>query len=207
MPESAVAVRARVLIDKLQPQCAAFLGTVSRGDPPLAGQAAAYIEVAPGMAINLLTDVILKSGNVRPGMQVVERQYGLLEVHAPSPNDVTAALETGLGSLGASVDELMAPEVVSSNVIHSVDPYQAQLINRIRHGGLVLPGDSLFVLEVEPAPFAALAANEAEKRTDVTICEFRSYGRTGNLYVSGDADSTQSAQEVCAEVLGAGVPA
>jgi hypothetical protein len=75
-------LRAYVMLDSLQPQYAAFLGTVASGFLPLAGDASLYVEISPGIEINRLTDVALKSTRVRPGMQIVERYYGLLEVHS-----------------------------------------------------------------------------------------------------------------------------
>ncbi|MCU0501394.1 MAG: hypothetical protein MUC51_06450, partial [Anaerolineae bacterium] len=78
----AVDLRSYVFLDSLQPQHAAFLGTVARGFLPLPGDASLWVEISPGIEINRITDVALKATRVRPGMQIVERLYGLLEVHS-----------------------------------------------------------------------------------------------------------------------------
>ena len=84
-------LRSYVFLDNLQPQHAAFLGTIAGGFLPLPGDASLWIEISPGIEINRITDVALKSTDVRPGMQVIERLYGLLEVHSSSQASVRAA--------------------------------------------------------------------------------------------------------------------
>ena len=97
---SDIDLRSFVFLDSLQPQHAAFLGTVARGFLPLAGDASLWIEISPGIEINRITDIAIKATGVRPGMQIVERLYGLLEVHAPSQADVRAAGRAVLDALG-----------------------------------------------------------------------------------------------------------
>jgi hypothetical protein len=74
-----IEIRSYAFLDSLQPQYAAFLGTVAQGFLPLAGDASLFVEVAPGIEINRVTDVALKATSVKPGMQIIERYYGLLE--------------------------------------------------------------------------------------------------------------------------------
>jgi len=175
-------LRAYVLLDSLQAQYAAFLGTVAQGFLPLAGDASLLIEVAPGIEINRLTDIALKSTTVKPGMQIIERYYGMLEIHSPSQADGAAILaEIGL----AEVDRIK-PRVLSSQIIRRIDDHQAQLINRTRHGQMLIPGQTLYVLELEPAAYAALAANEAEKAAHINILEVRSFGSMGRIYLGGE---------------------
>lgn len=179
-------LRSYVFLDSLQPQYAAFLGTVAQGFLPLANDASLYVEISPGIEINRLTDVALKSNHVRPGMQVVERYYGLLEIHSESQAEVRSAGEAILGEIGLDVADRYKPKIHSSQVIRRIDDHQAQLINRMRHGHMIIPGQTLYVLEVEPAAYAALAANEAEKSADINILEARSFGSMGRVYLGGE---------------------
>jgi hypothetical protein len=157
-------LRSYVFLDSLQPQYAAFLGTVAQGFLPLAGDASLWVEISPGIEINRLTDVALKATHVRPGMQIVERYYGLLEVHSESQADTRAA----------------------GQVIRHLDDHQVQLINRMRHGHMIIPKQTMYVLECEPAAYAALAANEAEKAADINILEVRAFGSMGRVYLGGE---------------------
>lgn len=179
-------LRSYVFLDALQAQHAAFLGTVAGGFLPTAGQAALYVEISPGIEINRLTDVAVKATNVFPGMQIVERLYGLLEVHSDSQGEVRQAGQAILDDLGLSEDDRRKPRVLSSQVIRRVSDLQAQLINRMRHGNMLVPGHSLYVMELEPAAYAALAANEAEKAAHVNILEVRAFGSFGRVYLGGE---------------------
>ena len=179
-------LRSYVFLDSLQPQYAAFLGTIAQGFLPLAGDASLFVEISPGIEINRLTDIALKATHVRPGMQIVERYYGLLEVHSESQADTRAAGDAILSDIGLSEADRRKPKILSSQVIRHVDDHQVQLINRMRHGHMIIPGQTLYVLEVEPAAYAALAANEAEKAADINILEVRAFGSMGRIYLGGE---------------------
>lgn len=181
----AVDLRSYVFLDSLQPQHAAFLGTVARGFLPLPGDASLWIEISPGIEITRITDVALKSTHVRPGMEIVERLYGLLEVHSDSQAETRAAGAAILNALGLKEDDRRKPRVVSSQIIRNVDAHQVQLVNRMRHGHMLLAGETLYVLEVEPAGYAALAANEAEKAAEINILEVTAFGSFGRVYLGG----------------------
>jgi len=181
-----VELRAYAFLDSLQPQYAAFLGTIAQGFLPLAGDASLWVEIAPGIEINRLTDVALKSTRVRPGMQIVERYFGLLEVHSQSQAETRAAGESILEDLDLQELDRLKPRILSSQIVRHVDDHQVQLINRMRHGHMLIPGQTLYVLEVEPAPYAALAANEAEKAAEVNILEVRAFGSFGRVYLGGE---------------------
>ena len=183
---SNVELRAYAFLDSLQPQYAAFLGTIAQGFLPLAGDASLWVEIAPGIEINRLTDVALKSTRVRPGMQIVERYFGLLEVHSQSQAETRAAGESILDDLELQESDRLKPRVLSSQIVRHVDDHQVQLINRMRHGHMLIPGQTLYVLEVEPAPYAALAANEAEKAAEINILEVRAFGSFGRVYLGGE---------------------
>ena len=179
-------LRSYVFLDNLQPQHAAFLGTIAGGFLPLPGDSSLWIEISPGIEINRITDVALKSTDVRPGMQVIERLYGLLEVHSSSQASVRAAGAAILAELGVVESDRIKPKVISSQIIRNLDPHQTQLINRTRHGHMLLAGQTLYVMEVQPAAYAALAANEAEKRADLNILEVRAIGSFGRIYLGGE---------------------
>ena len=183
---SSTELRSYVFLDNLQPQHAAFLGTVAGGFLPLPGDASLWIEISPGIEINRITDVALKSTDVRPGMQVIERLYGLLEIHSPSQASVRAAGAAILEELGVVESERLKPRVISSQIIRNDDPHQTQLINRVRHGQMIMAGQTLYVMEVAPAAYAALAANEAEKRANLNILEVRAIGSFGRIYLGGE---------------------
>ena len=181
-----VDLRSYVFLDSLQPQHAAFLGTVAKGFLPLPYDASLWIEISPGIEINRITDIALKATTVRPGMQIVERRYGLLEVHSSSQADTRAAGAAILEALGLREQDRMKPRVLSSQIIRNIDAHQVQLINRMRHGHMLLAGQTMYVLEVEPAGYAALAANEAEKRAEINILEVVAFGAFGRVYLGGE---------------------
>jgi hypothetical protein len=181
-----IELRAYCYLDSLQPQYAAFLGTVAQGFLPLAEDASLYVEVAPGIEINRLTDVALKAVDVKPGMQIVERVYGLLEIHAPEQAATRAAGAAILESIGQTEQDRLAPQILSSQIIRRVDDHHAQMINRMRHGHMLIPQQTLYVLECQPAAYAALAANEAEKAADVNVLEVRVFGSVGRMYLGGE---------------------
>lgn len=186
MTQKHVDLRTYAFLDSLQPQHAAYLGTVARGFLPLPGDTSLWIEISPGIEINRVTDIALKATRVRPGMQVVERMFGLLEVHHEVQAEVRAAGAAILEALGIDETQRLKPKVISSQIIRNIDPHQVQLVNRMRFGHMLLAGQTLYVLEVEPAGYAALAANEAEKAANINILEVRSYGSFGRVYLGGD---------------------
>lgn len=181
-----VDLRTYVFLDNIQAQYAAFLGTVAQGFLPVAGMASLYVEISPGIEINRITDVALKSTQVKPGMQIVERLYGLLEIHSESQADVRQAGQAILDALELTEQDRKKPTIASSQVIRHVDDHQTQLINRMRHGNMIIAGQTMYIMEVEPAGYAALAANEAEKAADINILEVRVFGSFGRLFLGGE---------------------
>lgn len=181
-----VDLRTYVFLDSLQLQHAGYLGTVAKGFLPLPGDTSLWVEISPGIEINRITDVALKSTRVRPGMQIVERLFGLLEVHHEDQAEVRAAGAAILEALELEEADRIKPRVVSSQIIRHIDPHQVQLINRMRYGHMLLAGQTLYVLEVEPAGYAALAANEAEKAANINILDVRAFGSFGRVYLGGE---------------------
>ncbi len=183
---SNIDLRSYVFLDSLQPQYAAFIGTTAQGFLPLAFDASLFVEISPGIEINRLTDIALKSNRVKPGMQIVERYYGLLEIHSPEQAEARGAGSAILDAVGLKESDRLKPKILSSQIVRRIDDHQAQLINRMRHGNMIIPGQTLYVLECEPAAYAALAANEAEKASNINVLEVRAFGSMGRVYLGGE---------------------
>ncbi|MBP7125903.1 hypothetical protein KBD49_06015 [Myxococcota bacterium] len=198
-----VTLRTYVFLDSLQPQLASFIGKTARGFLPVPEQASLFVEVAPGIVINRITDVALKATTVVPAVQVVERAYGLLEVHDDDKGEVLKAGEAILRSLDLKEEGRMKPKLLSNQIIRSIEPYQAQLINRNSQGMMILPGQSLFILETEPAGYVAYAANEAEKAARIFLVQCQPYGAFGRLWLAGSESEIDSAAEAAVGVLNA----
>ncbi len=194
-------LRAFAFIDQLQKQMVAYIGSASRGYYPVTGQAALFLEIAPGVEINTITDAVMKKANVRPGALVVERSYGMLEVHADDPDDVRLAGEVVLDYLGCSEADRLRPKILSSEVIERLNPYMSQIVNRFRAASLSLSDDTLYILEVVPAGYAGYAANEAEKAADITINHVSVYGASGRVYLAGSTSDIQAAREAAETAL------
>ena len=180
-----ITLRTYTFLDALQPQLASFMGKTARGFLPVPGMASLFVEIAPGIAINRVTDVALKATKVTPAIQVVERAYGLLEVHEWDQGEVRQAGTAILNHLGVKEEERFKPRVLTNQIIRGIEPYQAQIINRNSQGMMILPGQSLFILETEPAGYVAFAANEAEKAARIFLISVTPYGAFGRLYLSG----------------------
>jgi ethanolamine utilization microcompartment shell protein EutL len=198
---SDVSLRTYAFIDRLQPQCAAHIAATCQGDVPLAGNAELFIEMAPGNEVFHVADVALKAADVKPALQIIEREFGLLELHANSQAEVLAAGAAVLAELGLTEDDRVKPEIASAQFITNVHPYQAQLLNKFRKGALLIPGESLFVLEMAPAAYAGLAANEAEKAADIKVVEIRAVGRFGRVFLSGTESDVATAREAAVAAL------
>jgi ethanolamine utilization microcompartment shell protein EutS len=202
----AIDLRCFTYIDILQPQTAGFLATVSQGYHPLVGQACLFIEVAPGMDVNVVTDIALKRTTCTPGMQIVERQYGALELHDADQGQVRAAGDEILRTLGIKLEDRLQPRIVSEETITGVEGYHSMLVNRMRHGNFLHEGQALYILETHPAGYAVLATNEAEKAADIEVLEFRAVGAFGRIYLGGDEasieEAAKAARAALAEVTG-----
>ncbi len=179
-------LRSYVFIDRLQRQHAAYLGTEAQGFLPLPSESSLWIEVSPGVEINQMMDIALKSAQVKPGVQIIERLYGLMEIHASNQGDVRAAGQAILQYLGVKQSDCLKPRVLSSRIIRNITAHHTQMINRSRRGNMILAGQTLYVLEVEPAAYAAIAANEAEKAASINILQISAVGAFGRLYLGGE---------------------
>ncbi|MCB9544216.1 MAG: hypothetical protein H6703_17445 [Myxococcales bacterium] len=195
-------LRTFTYIDILQPQLTGFWQTVAPGFLPLERQAMLFVEIAPGLAINTVTDIALKRTSVQPGLQIVERAFGVLELHSFDQGQIRAAGEAILDHFGLTEKDRYAPQVRTSERITGVDGHQAMLINRMRHGDMIAEGQTLYVFECEPAGYACIAANEAEKAADVRLLEVVTFGAYGRLYLGGYEAEIEEAEKAIRHVLG-----
>jgi ethanolamine utilization microcompartment shell protein EutS len=194
-------LRSFIFLDQLQPQTLCYLGTWILGRLPRANVAAQVIEVAPGLDIEGLTDVALKETEVKAGILVVERQFGYLEFHSQSTAAVKAAASAVLNGLGAKPAAATSPQILASKVLSRIDHQHAFLINRNKRGSMILGGQSLFVLEMEPASYAILATNAAEKAANIKVVDYRMIGATGRVYLAGDEAEIRNAREAAMAAL------
>jgi hypothetical protein len=188
-------------IDRMQPQFGAFVGTITQGDLPTAGMASLYIEVAPGNEVFRLVDIAVKTTEARPGAQIVEREFGMFEIHSPSQAEVMEAGRIVLDRLALQEAERLKPFIASVQVITNVDPYQAQLINRFRRGSMMVPGETMLVLECAPAAYINFAANEAEKGASIKLIHISALGRFGRMWLSGSESEILQARDAAVSAL------
>jgi hypothetical protein len=181
----AFSLRCYCFLDRMQAQYAAFVGTITQGDLPVEGMASLYVEMAPGNEAFRVVDIAVKATEARPGAQIVEREFGMFEVHSLNQAAVLEAGRVVLDRLGLKEKDRIKPEVVSTQVITHIDPYQAQLINRFRRGSMLVPGETMLVLECAPAAYINFACNEAEKKANIKIVHVSSVGRFGRMWLSG----------------------
>ena len=193
-------LRSFIFLDRLQPQTMCYLGSWVRGALPRAGYAAQIIEVAPGLDIEPLTDVALKHADVGAGILFVERQFGYLEIHGPT-SAVRSSASAVLDQLGTSATVATPPQILASRVVPKIDRQHAFLINRNKVGSMALPGQSLFVLEMQPASYAILATNEAEKAARITVVDYRMVGATGRVYLTGTESEVRAAAGAAEDAL------
>jgi len=186
-------LRSSIFIDQLQPQTMCYLGTWVRGRLPRTRMAAGVIEVAPGLDIEPLTDIALKHTEAQAGILVVERQFGYLEFHSRSTSAVQSASQAVLDALGAVASDAVSPTILAAKLISRLDHQHAFLINRNKLGSMALAGESLFVLEMQPASYAILAVNEAEKAAQIKVVDYRMIGATGRVYLSGTEADVRTA--------------
>ena len=190
-----VKLRTYVYIDSLQPQLAELMASVSQGFPPVPGDACLWMEVSPGMAIHRYTDIALKATRVNLTQQVVERAFGSMVVHHRDQSDVRETGRILLSSLGASLSDRQACKIAWQEIIRGMTAEHTVLINRQHRGGsMILPGESMFILETDPAGYVIYAANQAEKAANITLIDVRAVGAYGRLTLSGrEADVEEAA--------------
>ncbi len=201
-------LRCYCFIDRMQAQYAAFVGTITQGDLPVEGMAALYVEMAPGNEVFRVVDIAVKATESKPGAQIVEREFGMFEVHSLNQAAVIEAGHVVLDRLGLRQEDRIKPQVVSTQVITRIDPYQSQLINRFRRGSMLVPGETMLVLECAPAAYINYAVNEAEKKANIKVIHISSVGRFGRMWLSGSEAEIVTAKNAAIAALEAldGIP-
>lgn len=194
-------LRTYVLIDSMQPQYAALTGILLRGDVPVEGMAEVFIELAPASDVYEVMDAALKTTDVRPAWLRVEREFGTLEIHSLFQEAVIVAGQQALTRFQLSEQDRQKPEVVSVKMVTNVDPYEAQLVNQTSRGGLLLRGQTLCVIEVVPAAYVVLAANEAEKAANITLVHYQPSGRYGRLFIAGTEAEINVARDAAVQAV------
>jgi hypothetical protein len=194
-------LRAYVYLDRMQPQFASFVGSITQGDLPIEGMASLYVEMAPGNWVFRVVDIAVKATEARPGAQIVEREFGMFEVHSHSQADVQQAGKVVLTELGLEVNDRTKPSIASEQIITRVDPYQAQLLNRFSRGMMLVAGQTMLVLECAPAAYIALAANEAEKAAPVNLMHLSTVGRFGRLWMAGTEADIVAARDAAVTAI------
>ena len=194
-------LRAYSYLDRMQPQYAAFVGTVTQGDLPVEGMASLYVEMAHGNEVFRVVDIAVKATEAKPGAQIVEREFGMFEVHSLNQAAVQESGRIVLDRLGLKVEDRIRPKIASTQLITNVDPYQAQLLNRFRRGSMLVPGETLLVVEVAPAAYINYACNEAEKKASLKIVHVSSIGRFGRMWLSGTESEMVTAREAATQAL------
>ncbi len=185
----------------MQAQYAAFIGTITQGDLPTEGMASLYIEMAPGNEVFRMVDIAVKATEAKPGAQIVEREFGMFEVHSLNQAAVLEAGQVVLDRLGLKVEDRLKPQIASVQTITRVDPYQAQLLNRFRRGSMLVPGETLLVLECAPAAYINYACNEAEKKANIKLIHVTSVGRFGRMWLSGSEAEIVTARNAAIQSL------
>lgn len=200
-------LRVYLVLENLQPQFAAYLGTPvrARGYPAFAGQHALIIEVAPGLMIERVVDLALKADpDLEPGILFVERQFGILELHGDDKARILRAGQAILAGLGLGGNEPLAAQILYTDVIEDIADQHAVIINRNRQASMVLPGETLLIVEMVPALHAAIAANEAEKAAPgLTLVDVQMIGAAGRLYMSGSTAEVKTGLAAITRVLAA----
>lgn len=196
-------IRALVQIDRLQPKFAAYNGATVQGSIPLAGDTILIGELAPGNSVFSLVDIALKASRTEATSQIVEREFGFFILRSPVNTEIVAARDAILSELGVGIGSRLKPRVESTQIINSVEPYQAQLLNKWRKGSMIVPGQTLGIIECSPAAYIAMAANEAEKNADIDIIEVRAVGRYGRFFMSGSEASVEAAMQAAISAIDA----
>ena len=198
-------IRVYLLVEDLQRQFAAYLGTPTRarGYPPYEGEHALIVEVSPALAIERVIDLALREvPGIQPGILYVERQFGVLEIHSANLDDVRRAGEAILAGTGNKASDQLRPRVLYHDIIENITDQHAVILNRNRQASMILPGQSLLVYEMTPALFAAVAANEAERAAPgLTVVDVQMIGAAGRLYIGGSTADVTTARDRITSVL------
>jgi hypothetical protein len=192
-------LRVYLKIESLRRQFAAYMGspTRGRGYVPLEGMHSLIVEIAPALAIHRVIDLALKSvPDIEPGMLYVERQFGILELHSMDAAELDAAGKAILKGIGARASDQLKPEVLYTDIVADVTDQHSVILDRNRDASMILPGECLLLVEMVPALFAAVAANEAERvAPKLTLVDCQMIGASGRVFMSGYMADCETARD------------
>jgi hypothetical protein len=199
-------LRVYLLVKDLGRQFAAYMSTPTRarGYPPMEGEHSLIIEVAPALAIHRICDLALKQmPDMEPGLLYTERQYGILELHSSDLKQLELAGKAILDGIGCKAEDQLKPRTLYADIIDDVSDQHAIILNRTREASMLLPGKCLLVYELEPALFATVAANEAERAAPgITLVDVQMIGASGRLFLAGTHEECERARDRIDQVLG-----
>lgn len=178
-------LRAYVFIDSLQPQLAQYMAKTNKVYDPRELDAALFLEIAPAMEIHAKIDQALKATKVRLGSMVTERVFGMMQVHHADQGEVRAAGEAVLEAAGLHETDRAHCEVLQNKIIRAVEQDHAIAFTGLAWGMMVLAGESVLIMEAQPAAYLSIACNEALKAAQVKLIDIRVFGATGRLIMSG----------------------
>lgn len=194
-------LRTFVMVDSMQPQYAAFTGKRTLGMIPIEGDAQIYMEISPAAEVYKVMDIALKTTDVKPANLSMGREFGFLEIHSNHQESVQYTGQKALEMMDLQESDRLKPQVLSANMTSGIDPYEAQLINARNAGGLLLARQTFCVIEVRPAAYIVLAANEAEKAAYITLNHYTSAGASGRLMISGSESAVSQSRDAAISAI------
>lgn len=197
-------LRTYSFIDSYQPQLAQYIAKDNRVYDPAEYDAALFLEIHPAMEIHAMIDLALKATRVRLGVVITERQYGQMEIHHPDQGEVLAAGEAVLKATGLSEDDKAKCKITTDKIIRSIEPDHGIAFTALGGGNMVIPGESVLIMECEPAAYMAYICNEGLKASNVKLNLITTWGASGRLILSGteaDIDAAAEASRSAAREL------
>lgn len=178
-------LRAYVFIDSLQQQLAQYMAKTNRVYDPREYDAALFVEIAPAMEIHAKIDQALKATRVHLGAMITERVFGMMQVHHHDQGEVLAAGEAVLSASGLKITDRAKCKILQNKIIRSIEQDHAIAFTGNSSGNMVVAGDSVLIMEAEPAAYLSIACNEALKAANVKLIDVIVWGATGRLIMAG----------------------
>jgi ethanolamine utilization microcompartment shell protein EutL len=201
MAKSGFELRTLTFIDSLQPQLAQYIAKDNRVYDPKEYDAALMIEIAPAMEIHTMIDIALKATSVRLTSVVTERQFGLMLAHHGDQGEIKEAGRAILRETALDENDRATVDILTRKIIRGVEQDHAIMFTGLAKGNMVIAGESVFIMEVAPAAYLMVAANEALKAAQVKLIDIKPYGASGRLILSGGESEIDSAAEAASAIL------
>ncbi len=178
-------LRTYSFIDSMQPQLAQYIAKDNRVFDPSEYDAALFLEIHPAMEIHRMIDLALKATAVRLGVVITERHFGQLEVHHADQGEVRAAGQAILEATGLTVADRAECQPRTDMILRGVEQDHGIAFTGLAQGNMVIAGDSVLIMECEPAAYMAYVCNQALKAADVRLNLVTTWGATGRLIIAG----------------------